>query len=90
MTSEWMTQEEVRQRSGMAFFEEGDRLERVRALVDRMRARTMRDEVWVSALDDGVEAVRAGRIFGMRVVVTSRLAPGEVRVWSYGEGEFHG
>jgi hypothetical protein len=86
--AEYVTEEEARQRSGMAFFERDGRLGRVQALVEGMSARTFRDEVWVSALDEGADLVRDGRIFGLRVVVSSFVLPGVVMVWSYSEGEF--
>lgn len=88
MTSEYLTKEELEQRSGLAFFKAEGRLEKLRSLVGAMRVRTDRDEVWVSALDFGSQHVRRGQIFGLRVVVTSALGPGELRVWSYGEGRF--
>lgn len=90
MTSEWITPEEARQRSGMSFFEAEGRLERLQDLVARLRQRTDRDEVWVSALDPGSHHVQDGRIFGMRVIVTSAVDPGEIRVWSYVGGLLHG
>jgi len=82
---EYMTQEEIRQRSGMAFFEAEGRLERVQRLMrdlGRVGLSTIEDEVWVSAHARGSGSVHGGSVFGMRVIVTHALPEGEVALWS--------
>lgn len=84
---EYMTAEELKQRSGMEFFEAEGRLDRLLFLVGSVMS-TSRDEVWVSALDAGSEHVVGGRILGMRVVVTATVPAGEIRLWSDSGKEF--
>jgi hypothetical protein len=83
--TEWMTEEEVRQRSGQAFFE--PRMERLLALVGRVMS-TAGDEVWVSAYDDGSDAVRGGHVLGMPVIVSRVVRAGNLFLWSDSEKRF--
>lgn len=84
---EYMTQEQARQRSGMAFFEAEGRLDRLLFLAGSVMS-TSRDEVWVSALDAGSEHVVGGRILGMPVCVTFTMPAGEMWMWSDSRKEF--
>lgn len=78
---EYLTEEQVRQRSGMEFFV-GARLDRILELRDQAVS-TARDEVWVSTFDKGWPAVEGGVILGMRVIASASVPVGEVRLWSF-------
>lgn len=78
---EYMTDSELKRRSGEEFLMAAGRFERIQALCSRVRG-SMFDELWMSAHDDGAQYVEGGRVMGMRVVVTVTLLPGEIRVWS--------
>ncbi len=79
--AERLTQEEMRQREGMAFFEAEGRLERVMNLISS-HVSSVDDEIWVSAHDRGAGAVVGATLFGARVIVTASIPAGRIRLWS--------
>lgn len=87
MTSEWLTPEQIRVRSGEEFMKAGGRLERAMALVGSVVS-TDRDELWFSAEDPGVDAVSGAFVLGVRVVVTGRVPAGQVWLYSASRGGF--
>jgi hypothetical protein len=65
----------------------GGRLDRILELRGSVPGSSL-DEIWVSAHDLGSRAVEGGRVLGMRVVVTSTLPAGTLRMWSDVRKEF--